>query len=266
MTVQNWLITATNQLNNSGIATARLDCLVLLEDITGHDRSWLLAYPNHILQIEQLEKLNTKIAQRADHTPLAYLRGKTEFYGRTFLVNEHALVPRPETEAIIDLLKSLTLPSNPAILDVGTGTGCIAITAALELPDAHVTAVDVDPTCIQLAKTNANNLDAAIHFKHSDLLSDVPEIFDVVLTNLPYVPTAFPINEAAKHEPSLALFSGEDGLDLYREFFKQLITKQPLFLATESLPDQHTMIVKLAATAGFCLRKTDGFIQLFDRV
>jgi release factor glutamine methyltransferase len=266
MTVQSWLMAATNQLNNSGITTARLDCLVLLEDVTEHDRSWLLAYPNHILQIEQLEKLNTKIAQRASHTPLAYIRGKAEFYGRTFQVNEHTLVPRPETEAIIDLLKSLNLPSDPTILDVGTGTGCIAITAALELPDAHLAAVDVDPACIQLAEANAKSLNAAVRFKHSNLLLDTPETFDVVLVNLPYVPSAYPVNEAARHEPSLALFSGEDGLDLYREFFEQLATKQPLFLISESLPEQHIMMAQLAKTVGFHLRKTAGFIQLFDRI
>jgi release factor glutamine methyltransferase len=266
ITVQSWLIAATNQLNNSDITTARLDCLVLLEDVTSHDRSWLLAYPNHILQIEQIEKLNTKIVQRASHTPLAYLRGKAEFYGRTFRVNEHTLVPRPETETIIDLLKSLDLPGDLAILDVGTGTGCIAITTALELPDAHVTATDVDPACIQLAKINAKNLGAAVCLKRSDLLLNVPETFDVVLANLPYVPNAYPVNKAAKHEPSLALFSGEDGLDLYRKFFEQLAVKPPLFLITESLPEQHIMMIQLAKIAGFNLRKTDGFIQLFDRI
>jgi release factor glutamine methyltransferase len=175
-------------------------------------------------------------------------------------------VPRPETEAIIDVLKSLDLPSDLAILDVGTGTGCIAITTALELPDAHVTATDVDPACIQLAEINAKNLGAAVRFKRSDLFLDVPETFGVVLANLPYVPSAYPVNKAAKHEPSLALFSGEDGLDLYRKFFEQLAIKPPLLLITESLPGQHIMMAQLAKIAGFNLRKTDGFTQLFDRI
>lgn len=265
MTIQGWLTAATTQLTNASIATARLDCLVLLEDVTGHDRSWLLAYPNHDLQIEQLEKLNTKIVQRAQHKPLAYLRGKAEFYGRTFQVNEHTLVPRPETEAIIDLLKSLDLPSNPTVLDIGTGTGCIAITAALELPSARITATDIDSECLRVAQMNTKNLDAVVQFKQSDLLSNVPSLFDVILANLPYVPTGYAVNEAAKHEPSLALYSGEDGLDLYRQLFAQLHGKMPLFLITESLPEQHSALAELARSSGLQLNKTNGFIQLFSR-
>lgn len=265
MTIQSWLTTATTQLHDAGITTARLDCLVLLEDITSHDRSWLLAYLDHDLQIEQLEKLNTLITQRAEHTPLAYLRGKAEFYGRSFHVTEHTLVPRPETETMIDLLKSLDLPAEPTILDVGTGSGCIAITASLELPHAHVTAVDIDPDCLQIAIANAKSLDTHVSFKQSDLLLDVPETFDVVLANLPYVPDDYAINQAAKHEPSLALFSGKDGLDLYRKFFEQLRNHPPKFVITESLLEQHKDIVALAQTAGFHILKTDGLIQLFGR-
>jgi release factor glutamine methyltransferase len=266
MTIQNWLLTATEQLKSADIATARLDCLVLLEDETGHDRSWLLAYPEHVLQIEILQKLNTKIVQRAQHTPLAYLRGKAEFYGRTFQVNEHTLVPRPETEIIIDMLRALDLPAQPTILDVGTGTGCIAITATLELPNAHASACDIDPACIQIAQTNAQSLDATVDYVVSDLLANVADHYDVITTNLPYVPIDYAINKAASHEPTLALFSGTDGLDLYRTFFNTVGALGPKYILTESLPEQHMAVTELAKTAGFHMQKIDGFIQLFSRV
>jgi methylase of polypeptide subunit release factors len=107
MTIGDWLRTATNQLNDAGIATGRLDCLVLLEDALGYDRAWLLSHPEQELQRSELKKLNTKIVQRVQHIPLAYIRGHAEFYGREFAVNEHTLVPRPETETMLDMLKRI---------------------------------------------------------------------------------------------------------------------------------------------------------------
>src|SRR5579875_2334673 len=100
-----WLANATAQLNAANVPTARLDCLVLLENATGKDRAWLLSHPELELQGSVLKKLNTKIVQRAQHVPLAYIRGKAEFYGHELAVNAHTLVPRPETETMIDMLK-----------------------------------------------------------------------------------------------------------------------------------------------------------------
>jgi len=101
VTISAWLKQSQGLLKDAEISTARLDCLVLLEDALGKDRAWLLSHPDEALQGSILEKLNTKIVQRAKHIPLAYLRGHAEFYGRDFSVNAHTLVPRPETETII---------------------------------------------------------------------------------------------------------------------------------------------------------------------
>src|SRR5215471_10178286 len=109
MTIISWLQSSTLKLTEAGITTARLDCLVLLEDETGEDRSWLLAHPEHSLQIETTQKLNKKVIQRARHEPLAYIRKKTEFYGREFYIDHHVLEPRPESETMIDVLKQLSL-------------------------------------------------------------------------------------------------------------------------------------------------------------
>jgi release factor glutamine methyltransferase len=264
MTISSWLQTAQKRLTDAGIATARLDCLVLLEDATGHDRSWLLAYPDHELQRSEIENLDTKVAQRAEHMPLAYLRGRAEFYGRDFQVTPHTLVPRPETESLIELLKGLQLAPGSRLLDVGTGSGAIAITAQLELQDIRVSACDIDPDALGVARSNAASLDADVHFFESDLL-DAADTYDVVVANLPYVPDNFQINLAASHEPRHALFGGAGGLDLYRRMFEQLRDLPTRYVLTESLPPQHELLTEIAKVAGFSLQKTDDFIQLFSR-
>ena len=173
-TVSEWLSQSQNRLETAGIETARLDSLVLLSDELGHDKAWVLAHPDYILQGSVLKKLNTKIAQRNNHIPLAYIRGKNEFYGREFMVNKHVLVPRPESESMIDLLKRFVGPdSRTTIIDVGTGSGCLAITAKLELTNSTVVALDSSHECLLIAKQNATKLVADITFLESDLLDSM---------------------------------------------------------------------------------------------
>jgi len=265
MTVSSWLQAAKTQLESAGIATARLDSLILLEDETSKDRAWLLAYPEHTLQESEIKHLNTKLKQRGLHVPLAYIRGKAEFYRREFTVSEHTLVPRPETETMIDILKQLDLQPGAQLFDIGTGSGCIAITAALELHNVQVSACDIDKRCLATAAVNATKLGAEVTFLESDLLESAQPC-NILLANLPYVPDNFQINIAATHEPRRALFGGRDGLDLYRKLFEQLEASkwQPSYIIVESLPLQHEVLTEIAKAAGFALRKTDDFIQLFE--
>ena len=266
MTTGAWLAGAQKMLAANGIETARLDCLVLLEDALDMERAQLLAHPEHEIAAATLARLNKKIAQRATHLPLAYVRGKANFYGREFIVNRHVLVPRPETEAIIELLKTLALPIRPKIIDVGTGSGCIAITAALEIRGAAVTAYDISIDALDIAKQNAEALKANVAFRHQDLFGGGGIDFDVVLANLPYVPKGFPINQAAGFEPPIAIFSGNDGLSLYKTFWEQLASAgRPRFVLTESLPSQHHALAIIARQAGYYLEQTRGFVQLFTR-
>ena len=260
-----WLKQAQWALEKAGIATARLDALVLLEDALHTNRAQLLAYPELELSNEQEKVLKSQISRRARHQPLAYIRKKSEFYGREFQVSPHTLVPRPETETMIDLLKSLPLPAGATLADVGTGSGCIAITAALELPNlANIDAYEIDEKAMQLAQINAQGLDARhIKFRLNNLLDKVAEQYDAVLANLPYVPENFQINLAATHEPRHAIFGGPDGLNLYRKLFGQLRQQQPKFVLTEALPPQHPELARIAKAAGFHLQKTEDFIQLF---
>lgn len=278
MTVANWLQNSTTKLTAAGISTARLDCLVLLEDQTHKDRSWLLAHPEHPLTSNQVRNLKTQITQRLHHLPLAYLRHKTEFYGRDFYLDHHVLEPRPESETIIDLLKELfsvhsSIPGT--IADIGTGSGALAITAKLELPHTEVIATDLDPHCLKVASQNAKSHKTNIKLLQGDLLAALPaslaslpktEIF-VSLCNLPYVPDSFQINLSALNEPRLAIFGGPDGLDLYRRLFEQTTTLsvKPSHILTEALPPQHSELAAIALSAGYTLSKADDFIQLFKR-
>lgn len=267
-TVDNWLYQAQQKLTTAGVGTARLDCLVLLEDRLNKDRTHLLAHPELQLSTEQQKLLSLQILRRSQHEPLAYIRGKAEFYGREFLVNEHVLVPRPESETIIDLLKAAKLPDPPYIVDVGTGSGTLGITAKLELPSALVDLVEIDQSALEVAQRNAQKLGAEVECIQSDLLQSIDTFCDVILANLPYVPDGFLINRAAKNEPRLALFGGKDGLGLYRRMFAQLKEwpRKPTVILAESLPEQHASLSNIANAAGFKLVKTDDFIQQFTSI
>jgi release factor glutamine methyltransferase len=269
MKLDDWLIQAEQQLKNAGILTARLDALVILEDCLDKDRVYLLAHPELTLTSEQQATLTAQLIRRGAHEPLAYIRGFSEFYGRQFMVNEHVLEPRPESEMIIDLLKQYAAPTS-RIADIGCGSGALAITAQLELPEAQVAAVDIDPNCLAVTMRNANKHHTAIQLFEGDLLEPflqksgnfTPEI---LLCNLPYVPDNFSINQAAAHEPSLALFGGPDGLDLYRRLFDQLnnLATKPLVIS-EALPSQHASLQQIAQQYGYQLLQTADFIQVFS--
>lgn len=265
MHIATFLQQATARLMGAGIGTARLDCLILMEDVLGLDRSLILAHPERNIDDLPLLELNKKIAQRIRHVPLAYIRKKASFYGRSFIVDPHVLVPRPESEAIIDALKNNDLPPSPHIADVGTGSGCLGITAALEMNGAVVDLYDIDPKALAIARQNAAKYGAHVTLHKNDLLDAVRRRYDVVIANLPYVPEDYPINKAAAHEPALALYGGADGLDLYRRLWLQLALSTPSYVIIEALPLQHHSLQQLAQATGYHLLQTDGYIQTYRR-
>lgn len=272
MTIQQWLNQATDIISASGIGTARLDALVLLEDVTSKDRTHLLAHPELKLTHEQIIRLQKLLKRRSQHEPLAYVRGKTEFYGREFIITHDVLEPRPESETMIDLLKGLKMKdAGIRIIDVGTGSGALAITAKLELPEAEVSALDIDPKCLKIAQENVDKHAVGVKFIQSDLLESFSltsqQSAVTILANLPYVPDDFHINEAALHEPRIAIFGGRDGLDLYRRMFEQLTkwTNNHIYVFTESLPFQHAELANIASAQKFTQIAEDDFIQVFVR-
>jgi len=256
------------QLERADIPSSRLDVLILMEDLLEKDRAWILANPDAPLSNYQVNKLNKQIALRKKHIPLAYIRGFTEFYGRRFRVNHHTLEPRPESEMMIELLKQLPLPHKPIIADVGTGTGCLGITAALEIPKSKVVLYDIDSSVLAVARHNMHMHELHLPIHKRDLLSKPTDLYDVVLANLPYVPENWQINRAAMNEPRLAIFGGKDGLDVYRRLFAQIkdYTWKPEFILTEALPPQHVNLAAIAKDNGFAQIKLDNFIQVFSPI
>jgi len=298
MKINLWLASTADLLKAYGVETARLDALVLLSDVTGRNRAHLLAHPELEITAEQQNSLQKLLKRRLQHEPLAYIRGKVEFYGREFYINESVLTPRPESESIISLLKTCFPGWHPGkqgehlgwrmdIVDAGTGSGALAVTAKLEIPEATVTAIDIDEKCLEIAQKNANKHKVAIEFKQGNLLEPVlsaspyPGTIEplpsddrfsepsclIVLANLPYVPNDYQINQAALHEPKLAIFGGKDGLDLYRTMFAQL-TKcdaDEIFVITESLPFQHSELLNIATTHDYTQITKEGLVQVFRK-
>ncbi|HEX7963423.1 MAG TPA: HemK/PrmC family methyltransferase [Candidatus Saccharimonadales bacterium] len=266
MTVGEFLKNATADFAQAGIESARLDALLLLEDALKQDRALLLAYEEHEIPAAALSELDKKRTQRAAHIPMAYIRGSAPFYGREFAVNEHVLVPRPESEALIDLLKAHAPNAEDLhIADVGTGSGCLGITAVLELPNARATLLDIDASALAVAQKNASRWHAETTAARHDLLHGAGGHYDIVLANLPYVPEAMQINAAAMHEPAQAIFSGPDGLDHYKRLWEQLRgrTLKPALVITESLTHQHHANAQLARAAGYYLDASQDLGQAF---
>lgn len=282
MNIGTWLATATAQLEATGIGTARLDALVLLEDVINKDRGRLLAEPEIELLPAQIEKLTNLLNRRASHEPLAYVRGRTEFYGRNFVITPDVLEPRPESETMIELLIKLSqgkintpsLAKNPLdwhgnlrLADVGSGSGALGITAKLELPNSTADLIDIDEKALLVAKMNVDLFTISINVIKSDLLADSHTDYDILLCNLPYVPDDYQINQAASREPRMAIFGGPDGLDVYRRLFKQLKIRssKPLLILTEALPPQHVVLQAIASQSGYELLVSEDFIQVFAK-
>jgi release factor glutamine methyltransferase len=268
MTTKKFLVQAVKKLEGAGISSARLDVLILLEDEMGKDRGYILAHPELVISQTKLNRLDVKLRRRAAHQPLAYIRGFSEFYSRKFYVNRHVLEPRPESETMIEIFKKLPMRKKLTVADIGTGSGALGITVALEKHLAEVDLFDIDSSVLAVARHNLHIHELNLKTYKRDLLSRAPRSYDVVLANLPYVPDRYKINQAAAMEPRLAIFGGSDGLDIYRRFFNQLhrLHRPPKYVLTESLPPQHSDLAAIAAKNDYKLAESEDFIQVFKLV
>ncbi|MDP9025440.1 MAG: peptide chain release factor N(5)-glutamine methyltransferase [Candidatus Eremiobacteraeota bacterium] len=198
------------------------DAGLLLAHVLGRDRAWLISHDEHELTKVQTERFTALCERRRLGEPLAYITGSAGFYGRSFSVDARVLVPRPETEHLIDdALVFLQNRSAACVLDVGTGSGAIACTLAAELRTLRADAVDVSAEALTVARENARALRVSerITFFEGDLVAAVrPRRYDCVVANLPYVPTLDIAHapDPVSFEPRIALDGGPDGLDLYR--------------------------------------------------
>ena len=230
-TIAETLKLASKQLREASVANDLLDAQTLLAEALGKDRTYLIVNFNEQLSDELLAGYQRLIARRASGEPLQYITGHQEFFGLEFEVTPAVLIPRPETELIVEeviRLVDVHKIAKPVIVDVGTGSGCIAIALARELEDAKVTAVDISETALEIARRNAAKHELAdrVRFVNSDLLAAFPEIqfADFILSNPPYVavhelPTLQ--REVRDWEPHTALTDNADGLSFYRRLLNE---------------------------------------------
>jgi release factor glutamine methyltransferase len=230
------------------------------------DRSWIRIHGDHIPTLQQKSKILTMIKNRASGIPIAYLLGYKEFYGRNFVVTKNTLVPRPASEGIIDYIKSLHL-INPAILDVGTGSGCLAITAAIEITESIVTATDKYAKCISVAAKNSKNYKTNIRLIKSDLLKEVDTKFDLIIANLPYIDSQTDLDPSVLSEPRSSLISSDRGLFLIKKLIRQIdnkkILRQNCELVLESEPESINDITFYAKKHGFLPKHQNGLISSY---
>jgi release factor glutamine methyltransferase len=206
--------------------SASLDAQVLLANVLNVDRSYLFTYPEQILNAEQVERFDALVERCANGEPLAYLLGRRAFYDRELVVSPAVLVPRPETELLLE--KALTFAKGRLALtavDVGTGSGALAVTFAAHYPQAAVYATDVSPEALAIARQNVALQQVQVTFYQGDLLAPLIERdirLDLVMANLPYIPTGeVPTLAVSRYEPLLALDGGADGLVLVRRLLEQ---------------------------------------------
>lgn len=257
MTLGQALSEARGFLQSSGIEEAALEAEVMLMQSTGLSRARLYASLSEPAPASTLDLvLPSMLARRAAREPLAYIVGCREFFGLEFEVNESTLIPRQETEALVEA--SIRLSDNyfyglATILDIGTGSGAIAVSLAVMLPKATVIATDISDGALRTAAANASRHGVAdrILFRCGDLLDPVQEPVDIVVANLPYVTdTEMEVlaPEIKLHEPGTALEGGADGLDLVRRLLEQvgLLASRPRFLALEVGENQIRPTIALA--------------------
>jgi release factor glutamine methyltransferase len=273
--IKDWLAAAAARLKDAGIPTPRLDAEIILAHTLRKSRTYLHAHDDEQLEPRDLEIADARIELRLDRTPVAYIIGHKEFYGRPFKVTPATLIPRPDSETIITLLEELLPPAFSLIhdtpkrlVDIGTGSGCLGITAKLEHPELDVTICDISNHALNVAKTNAKALGAEVIPILSDLLADYPFSPDIILANLPYVDPEWERSPETNYEPALALFAENDGLAL---IYKLIDEASPRIAANgliflEADPRQHKAITTYAKTRGFALRAARGFVVVLEKL
>jgi release factor glutamine methyltransferase len=237
MTVLELLQTTTAYFGKKGVEQPRLSIEHLLADSLGKKRIELYLEFDRALSALELEPLREKVRRRAEGEPLQHLLGHWDFYGRTFKTDKRALIPRPETELLVDTLLKEVTKGEPStrLVDVGTGSGVLAITLALERPELEVFALDLSEEALALARENAERLGVLdrVAFRRSDLLEGIEGPFHWVVANLPYVPTSDlnGLQREVKYDPGLALDGGKDGLTI----IKRLIESVPGKIASNGM-------------------------------
>lgn len=249
---------ARQRLEDAGCDTPHLDAQVFLAHILGVDRTWLFAHHEYELTEDEAAAFTALVTRRMRHEPVAYLVGHKEFYGLDFLVDRRVLIPRPETELLVDaVIDHIAMRDEQpvTVADVGTGSGAIALAIAANCPNARLYAIDLSADALAVASQNVERLDTRgqVTLLHGDLLAPLPELVDMIVANLPYISSATYAQlmvDVRDYEPQLALEAGPQGLDA----ITRLLMQAPHYLKTHGLifleigHDQGAAVTHLART------------------
>lgn len=266
--VRDALDSAGVAIRASGSETPRLDAELLLAQVLGVRREALFLDPGREVAGPQIRDYQALVRRRAvERAPVAYLVGTRGFRHLELAVDPRALIPRPETELLVEV--ALDLPHGARLVDVGTGSGAIALALADERPDLVITATDLDEDALAVARENAARLGSDVTFAAGDLLGAVPgATFDAVISNPPYIPDGdrpgLPA-DVRDHEPGRALFAGADGLDVYRRLIPQAAAVAP-FVAVEVGAGQAQAVGELMRAAGLASVEAHADLAGIDRV
>lgn len=264
-TIAEALAAAITFLESKDISGARLDAELLLAHTVRKNRAWVLAHTNDALSSHQAADFESFISRRSERIPVVHLTGNREFYALDFEITSDVLTPRVETEAMVEWAIQYS-PKNSKLIDIGTGSGAIAVAIAIHRPDLGITATDITEEALAVARRNTKTHGTSITLVKSDLWEHVHESFNTIVTNLPYLRTDADLMPEVRKEPAIALFGGDDGLDLYRRFLldlpEHLIPGGYLF--TECDPWQHEAIIAQAAKFGLVPIEQGYFILGFQ--
>jgi release factor glutamine methyltransferase len=264
LTLRDALDSALVALTAAGCGTPRLDAEVLLADAIGADRAVVIAHPERALEPHEARRFREHVARRSRREPVAYVLGRKPFRRLELAVDPRVLIPRPETEHLVEA--ALDLPRGASVVDVGTGSGAVALALKDERPDLLVTATDSDAGALAVARANAARLGLEIALVEADL---VDGSFDAVLSNPPYVrederATLSP--EILRYEPPHALFAGRDGLDVLRRLAPAAAATGAGFAAFEVGAGQAAEVAALMSSAGFERTETARDLAGIERV
>ena len=265
MTIRNALRAAQHRLEEAHIPGGRLDSELIMGFVVGHHRAWLLIHDDTELDEPQLEHFDSLINRRLQREPVVHITGSREFYNLDLQVTPDVLTPRVETEQMVDWAIEYA-PQNSRLIDIGTGSGAIAIAITKHRPDLQITATDISETELAVARANAAKHQANINLVESNLWSNVPGQFETVVTNLPYLADDADLMPEVQREPRVALVGGPDGLEIYRRFLAQLPDHLAPggYLFTESDPWQHEALIAEAAQSGLIPIEQGYFILGFQ--
>jgi release factor glutamine methyltransferase len=260
---------AVTAIGAAGCETPRLDAELLLAHVLGVTRERLIVDRDLVVEGPAVRAFQNAVRRRAvEREPVAYIVGSRGFRRLDLAVDPRALIPRPETELLVEV--GLGLPSGARVLDMGTGSGTVALALKDERPDLLLSGSDLSEDALELARANGERLGLTVSWLHADLLEGVPDEFDAVLSNPPYVaePTRASLApEILRHEPGEALFAGPDGLDLIRALLTQVQARERVkVVAFELGAGQATVVMELVRAAGFPSVRAERDLAEIERV